>query len=178
MENSERIRHHFLCACLTAWLAIGLADEGLASVEVRGVVKNAGIPSDRRTSLFSPSGTNPVDLCEGGQRFVVSQLPGSIITITGIMKPIPKKTEKCLFAESVKIHEIANGRPAIIGTLKKIDKDTYAVVAGDSRTWKLSSLAPGVKALLGREVISDLVTDSASRGETRWLVVRIFAKPG
>jgi hypothetical protein len=93
------------------------------------------------------------------------------------MKPLPKKTEKCLFGQWFKIHEIANGRPAIIGTLKKIDKDTYAVVGEDNRSWKLSSLAPGVKGLLGRDVISDLVTDSASRGETRWLVVRIFAKP-
>jgi hypothetical protein len=107
----------------------------------------------------------------------VAQLPGAIITVTGLMKPIPKKSEKCLFAQSFKIHEIANGRPAIIGTLKKIDKDTYAVVGEDNRSWKLSSLAPGVKGLLGRDVISDLATDSASRGETRWLVVRIFAKP-
>jgi hypothetical protein len=93
------------------------------------------------------------------------------------MRPIPKKTEKCLFAQSFKIHDIANGRPAIMGDLKKIDKDTYAVVSDDGRNWKLSSLAPGVKSLVGRAVICDLVTDSASRGETRWLVVRIFAKP-
>lgn len=177
MEHSRRVGHFFLWTFLAAWLAIGLADEGLADVDVRGVVKNAGAPSDRRTSLFLQSGTNTIHLCEGGQRFAVAQLPGAIITVTGIMKPIPKKTEKCLFAQSFKIHEIANGRPAIIGTLKKIDKDTYAVVAEDNRSWKLSSLAPGVKALLGRDVISDLVTDSASRGETRWLVVRIFAKP-
>jgi hypothetical protein len=177
MEKPKRFRHYFLWTCLTAWLAIGFADKGLADVEVRGVVKNAGAPSDRRTSLFLQSGTNTIYLCEGGQRFAVAQLPGAIITVTGLMKPIPKKSEKCLFAQSFKIHEIANGRPAIIGTLKKIDKDTYAVVGEDNRSWKLSSLAPGVKGLLGRDVISDLVTDSASRGETRWLVVRIFAKP-
>ena len=177
MEHSERVRHYFLFACLAAWIAIGFASEGLANVDVRGVVKNTGSPSDRRTSLFLPSGTNTIHLCEGGQRFAVAQLPGAIITVTGIMNPIPKKTEKCLFAQSFKIHEIANGRPAIIGTLKKVDNDTYAIVADDGRSWKLSSLAPGVKSLLGRDVISDLVTDSASRGETRWLVVRIFAKP-
>jgi hypothetical protein len=177
MEHSGRIGHFFLWAFLVAWLAIGLAGESLADVDVRGVVKNAGAPSDRRTSLFLQSGTNTIHLCEGGQRFAVAQLPGAIITVTGIMKPIPKKTEKCLLAQSFKIHEIANGRPAIIGTLKKINKDTYAVVAEDNRSWKLSSPAPGVKALLGRDVISDLVTDTASRGETRWLVVRIFARP-
>ncbi len=163
--------------CLAAWLFLCFTPTLRADVEVRGLVKNSGSPSERRTSIFLTSGTNTIHLCEGGQRYVVAQLPGAIITVTGVMKPIPKKSEKCLFAQSLKIHDIANGRPAIIGTLKKVEKDTYAVVSEDGRSWKLASLAPGVRGLLGRDVISDLVTDSASRGETRWLVVRIFAKP-
>lgn len=158
-------------------MVLGFSSATRADEDVRGMVKNSGAPSDRKTSLLLPSGTNTIHLCEGGQRFSIAQLPGAIITVTGSMKPVNQKTEKCLFAESFKIHDIAPGRPAIIGTLKQVDKDTYAVVAEDGRSWKLSSLAPGVKSLLGKSVISDLVTDSASRGETRWLVVRIFAKP-
>jgi hypothetical protein len=174
-SKRRRVRLHELC--LTILLVVGFSQDARANVEVRGVVKNSGGPSDRKTSLTLPSGTNTFQLCEGGQRFAVAQLPGAVITITGIMKSTPKKSEKCLFAQSFKIHEISNGRPAIIGTLKKLDKQTYAVVSDDGRSWKLGSLAPGVKSLVGMAVISDLVTDSASRGETRWLVARIFAKP-
>lgn len=177
MRHSKRIRPSLLDVCLTAWLTIGFSGESQANVEVRGVVKNAGTPSERKTSLFPPSGASTIHLCEGGQRFAVAQLPGATVTVTGIMKPIPKKSDKCLFAQSFKIHDIANGRPAITGALKKVEKDTYAVVSNDGRIWKLASLAPGLNSLIGRDVISDLVPDSASRGETRWLVVRIFLKP-
>lgn len=177
MDHFKRPRPSLLELCLAAWLALGFNSQSYADVNVRGLVKNSGPPAERRTSLFLESGTNAIHLCEGGQRFAIAQLPNAIITATGVMKPAPQKSEKCLFAHSFKIHEIANGRPAIIGTLKKIDKDSYAIVSDDGRSWKLSSLAPGVKSLLGRAVISDLVADSASRGETTWLVVRIFAKP-
>lgn len=88
-----------------------------------------------------------------------------------------KETSKCFAAEAFSILEVAPGRPAIVGELKLIEKNTYAVVGHDGRMWRLSALAPGLKDLVGNKVVSDLVADSASKNETTWLVVRMFSKP-
>lgn len=88
-----------------------------------------------------------------------------------------KEPSKCFAAEAFSILEVAPGRPAIVGELKLIEKNTYAVVGHDGRTWRLSALAPGLKDLVGNKVVSDLVADSASKNETTWLVVRMFSKP-
>ena len=80
-------------------------------------------------------------------------------------------------AEAYSINEVAPGRPAIVGDLKLIEKNTYAVVGQDGRTWRLSALAPGLNNLVGNKVVSDLIADNSSPNETTWLVVRMFSKP-
>jgi len=79
--------------------------------------------------------------------------------------------------ESFEINEIANGRPAIVGQLKKIEKNTYAIISPSGRTWKLSMLPPGMQSMINTTVVGDLVADTAASGETTWLVARIFMKP-
>lgn len=145
--------------------------------EVKGQVKNLGNPSQRKTLLTQGPGETPVSLCEGGLRFTIAQLPGSIITVTGRFMNTAKEPTKCFAAEAFSIIEVAPGRPAIVGDLKLIEKGTYAVVGHDGRTWRLSALAPGLKDLVGNKVVSDLIADSTSQNETTWLVVRMFSKP-
>jgi hypothetical protein len=145
--------------------------------DVRGQVKNAGNPSQRKTSLTTRAGEDPIQLCEGGLRYTIAQLPGSIITVTGRFTSSSKEQAKCFMADAYSINEVAPGRPAIVGDLKLIEKKTYAVVGHDGRTWRLSALAPGLNNLVGNKVVSDLIADNSSPNETTWLVVRMFSKP-
>ena len=145
--------------------------------DITGQVKNSGNPNKRKTSLLSKSGSSSIHLCDDGQRFAIAQLPGVLISATGFFRTEPKDQNKCFFCETFKILEISPGRPAIVGQLKLVDKDTYAIVSPDGREWKLASLAPGLKNLVGNTVISDLIAERGGNTETRWLVVRIFSYP-
>lgn len=145
--------------------------------DISGVVKNSGNPGKRKTFIFLKSQPSPIYLCEDGQRFAIAQLPGVVVTVTGHFRSEPNQQSKCFSSESFKILEIAPGRPAIVGQLKLVDKDSYAIVSPEGRTWKLAYLAPGLKNLVGNTVISDLIAERGGSAETRWLVVRIFSHP-
>lgn len=153
------------------------AAKASAAEDISGVVKNSGSPGKRKTSIVLKSGPSPVHLCEEGQRFAIAQLPGVVVTVAGHFRSEPNQQNKCFHSESFKILEIAPGRPAIVGQLKLVDKDSYAIVSSEGRTWKLASLAPGLKNLVGNTVISDLIAERGGSSETRWLVVRIFSHP-
>jgi hypothetical protein len=162
---------------LTFLLAISgpcLSQDGF---QVRGEVQNTGNPDERKTVISVKPTENSIALCDAGKRYAIAQLPGAIISVTGRTVTSSRNAKKCFFAESFLIHEIASGRPAIIGVLKKLDPNVYAIVGEDGRTWRLSSLTPGLKSLVGNTIISDLIVDSASNNETRWLVVRMFTRP-
>lgn len=146
-------------------------------VEVRGQVRNSGNPSQRITSLNGKTTDSPVNLCEGGKRFAIAQLPGSIVSLKGRFMTQNKESTKCFLADTYEILEVASGRPAIVGELKLIEKNSYAILGRDGRSWRLSSLAPGLKGLVGSAVVSDLIADRATDTETTWLVVRMFSKP-
>ena len=158
-------------------LSIAPSDTAYAMEEIRGEVRNSGNPPQRKTSLLSQNNPLVTDLCEGGQRFSISQLPSSVVTAKGQFKFAAGQREKCLLAESYVINEIAPGRPAIVGKLKQIDKKSYAIFSEEGRVWKLSEIAPGVKGMAGSIIVADLIADSAISGETTWIVVRIFRKP-
>lgn len=146
-------------------------------VEIRGQIRNGGNPSQRKTSLHAKTNDSPVNLCEGGKRFSIAQLPGSIVSIKGRWMTQTKESAKCFLADTYEILEVASGRPAIVGELKLIEKNSYAILGRDGRSWRLSSLAPGLKGLVGSAVVSDLIADRATDTETTWLVVRMFSKP-
>lgn len=146
-------------------------------VEVLGQVRNSGGPSQRKTSINAKKNDSPVNLCEGGKRFSIAQLPGSIVSIKGRWMTQTKESPKCFFADNYEILEVASGRPAIVGELKLIEKNSYAILGRDGRSWRLSSLAPGLKGLVDSAVVSDLIADRATDTETTWLVVRMFSKP-
>ena len=164
---------HFLCfiSC------IGFAVSARADTEYRGEISTSGSPAKRRTTLTPQDGHSPIVVCQGGKKYSLDQLSGSIITARGEMKKPSSDPGSCLMVASFEIHEIVKGRPAIVGQLKKLEKNNFAIVSPSGRTWKLSMLPPGMKSLINTTVVGDLVADSAASGETTWLVARVFMKP-
>jgi len=156
---------------------IGFAVSAFADTESRGEISTSGSPAKRRTSLTPQDSHSPIVVCQGGKKYSLDQLPGSIITARGEIKKSASDPRTCLLVESFEINEIVKGRPAIVGQLKKIEKNTFAIVSPSGRTWKLSMLPPGMKSLINTTVVGDLVADSAASGETTWLVARVFMKP-
>ena len=173
-DERSKVRFSYLLGIFLAWTTVCRGQE---RAELTGQVKNSGNPSQRKTSIITRLGESPVQLWEGGKRYAIAQLAGSVLHIKGSFVVSSKDQLKCLLAESYSIREIAPGRPAIVGDLKLIEKNSYAVVGKDGKSWRLSRLAPGLKNLVGSTVVSDLIADSASQNETRWLVVRMFSKP-
>jgi hypothetical protein len=161
--------------CFTS--CIGFAVSARADTEYRGEISTAGSPAKRRTILTPEDGHSPIVVCQGGKKYSLGQLPGSIVTARGEMKKTSSDPGACLLVESFEINEIVKGRPAIVGQLKKLEKNTFAIVSLSGRTWKLSRIPPGMQSLINTTVVGDLVADSAASGETTWLVARVFIKP-
>ena len=156
---------------------MGLGVSALADTEYRGEISTSGSPAKRRTSLTPQEGQNPIVVCQGGKKYSLDQLSGSIVTARGEIHKPSSDPGHCLLVESFEINEIAKGRPAIVGQLKKTEKNTYAIVSPSGRTWKLSMLPPGMQSMINTTVVGDLVADPAAKGETTWLVARVFIKP-
>jgi len=144
---------------------------------VRGEIATFGSPDVRKTIIRPESGGTAVVLCPGHRVFELIQLAGTITSVNGNMKTLKNSNEPCLTAESFEIHDIAKGRPAIVGTLKMIEKGVYAIVNSEGKTWRLSKLPPSLKEYLNLTLVLDLVANSAATRETNWLVARAFMMP-
>ncbi len=149
---------------------------GLAA-EISGEISTSGDPATRQTFVNPTDSASPIQICPKGRQFELTQLAGTIATIDGEFSKIKNSKQECFFAEDYKINEIAKGRPAIIGQLKKIEKNKYAVVNENGKIWNLSQLPRGLKDLLNKTIICDLVANDASSGETTWLIARAFQMP-
>lgn len=159
-------------------LFAGFFCPGQASADsIKGEIATVGDPSTRKTIIKPESGGTAVTICPGPRVFELTQLAGTITSIDGSMKKLPKSVEACIDVQSFKIQDIAPGRPAIVGNLKMIEKGQYAIVNPDGKAWRLAKLAPGLKEYLNMTLVLDLVANDASSRETTWLVARSFAMP-
>jgi hypothetical protein len=163
--------------CLYFIFCLGFGISARAATEHRGEVSTSGSPAKRRTVLTPQNGHNPIVICQGEKKYSLDQLAGSIVTASGEIRKSSGDPGTCLMVESFEINEIAKGRPAIVGQLKKLEKNTFAIISPSGRTWKLSMLPPSMHSMLNTTVVADLVADSAAGGETTWLVARVFIKP-
>ncbi len=166
---------------LLMWLAAMFFYQWFVTLAIadnlRGEIKTSGDPATRKIILIQESGARTTTICPGTLAFELTQLSGTIVTINGNIQKLKKANENCLSAESYEIHEIAKGRPAIIGALKMIEKGRYAIINASGKTWHLAKLPPGLKDYLNETMVMDLVANDASSKETTWLVARAFKLP-
>ena len=148
-----------------------------SAASITGRISTSGSPEHRQTLIATDPTKSPISICDGGRKFELTQLAGSVLTLSGDFKTKIKEKPECFFVTDFTVDEITPGRPAIVGTLVKTDKDKYAVINSSGKKWILSGLAPGLKDLINLSVICDLVADDASTGETTWIVATAFAMP-
>lgn len=155
----------------------GLTLPAAHAAVLSGEISTSGDPATRHTYIKSEDSESSTLICPKGRNFELTQLAGTSVTLDGSYQQHKRLKQPCFFAESFEVNEIAKGRPAITGRLRMIEKGRYAVVNNQGKTWSLSKLAPGLKEMVNKEGIFDLVASDASTGETTWLVARAFTKP-
>ena len=182
-------------ALLAIFLALPLNSEILLSAEasdkivltgtsqmetLQGTVTTTGSPEKRKTLITSGPDKQATQICARGRKFELTQVAGSVVTATGQHRNIGKPSQPCFFVHSFSVTEISPGRPAVVGLLKMVGDNQYAIIAtgeGKEKTWALSQLAPGLKDLVNKVVVCDLIATSSQNGETRWVVARAFKMP-
>jgi hypothetical protein len=154
---------------------------GAAQMEtLQGTVTTAGSPEKRKTLITSEPDMQATQICPRGRKFELTQVAGSVVTASGQHRNIGKPGQPCFFVQSFSVKEISPGRPAIVGLLKMVGDNQYAVIGngdGKEKRWVLSQLAPGLKDLVNEVVVCDLIATSSQNGETRWVVARAFKMP-
>ncbi len=169
-----QLRKIVLTLAITCLICAGYP---LMADSFRGEISTSGDPASRKTVITSDSGNSNIVICPGPLAYNLVQLTGTITSVSGPMQKLKKTNQPCLFVQSYEIHDIAKGRPAIIGHLKMIEKGKYAIVHSGGKTWQLAKLPPGLKDYINETMIMDLVANDASSKETTWLVARAFKLP-
>lgn len=157
---------------------LGMLDaRSIHAANIKGTILSFGPPGQRWTTITESQNHTAVKICRGRLQSELVQLPGAVVEISGHEKKSRDKEPDCFFVETYTIAEVAAGRPAIIGILSEIAKDTHAIVHESGKQWVLAKIPPGMKDLVKSKVICDLVASNVSNGQATWLVARVFPFP-
>ncbi len=160
-------------AALTVWsLTSSLSAETLT-----GEIFTSGNPANRKTEIKPSASSESITICPRNREFQIRQLAGTITSVTGTTVDTKSPAKSCFDVTDFEILEIARGRPAIVGVLKMIAKNEFAIVNKSGKSWRLAKLPPGLKTEVNHVLVMDLVSSTSFLSEPTWLVARAFRMP-